>query len=62
MQRDPRAYLWDVQASALAIQAFTSGMDAAAYANNAMAQGAVERTNLRSLAKRSISCRSATLR
>ena len=43
MQRDPRAYLWDVRESALAIQAFTAGMDAAAYAGNAMAQAAVER-------------------
>ena len=43
MQRDPRAFLWDVRESALAIQSFTSGMDAATYAGNAMAQAAVER-------------------
>ena len=43
MQRDPRAFLWDVRESALAIQTFTEGMDKAAYANNAMAQSAVER-------------------
>lgn len=43
MQRDPRAFLWDVRESALAIQSFMSGMDAAAYADNAMAQAAVER-------------------
>ncbi len=43
MQRDPRAFLWDVRESTLAIQAFTEGMDAAAYAGNAMAQAAVER-------------------
>ena len=43
MQRDPRAFLWDVRESALAIQLFTSGMDAAGYAGNAMAQAAVER-------------------
>lgn len=43
MQRDPRAFLWDVRESALAIQSFTSGMDVAAYENNAMAQAAVER-------------------
>lgn len=43
MQRDPRAFLWDVRESALAIQSFTSDMDAAAYADNAMAQAAVER-------------------
>lgn len=43
MQRDPRAFLWDVREAALAIQSFTHGMDAAAYAGNAMAQAAVER-------------------
>ena len=43
MQRDPRAFLWDVRESVLAIQQFTAGMDAAAYAGNAMAQAAVER-------------------
>lgn len=43
MQRDPRAFLWDVRESALAIQSFTAGMDATAYADNAMAQAAVER-------------------
>ena len=43
MQRDPRAFLWDVRESALAIKSFTSGMDVAAYENNAMAQAAVER-------------------
>lgn len=43
MQRDPRAFLWDVREAALAIQAFTAGLDAAAYAGNAMAQAAVER-------------------
>ena len=43
MQRDPRAFLWDVREAALAIQSFTTGMDAAAYAANPMAQAAVER-------------------
>lgn len=43
MQRDPRAFLWDVREAALAIQSFTSGMDAGAYAANPMAQSAVER-------------------
>ena len=43
MQRDPRAFLWDVRESSLAIQSFTAGMDAAAYATNEMAQSAVER-------------------
>ncbi len=42
-QRDPRAFLWDVRESALAIQSFTAGMDVAAYTNNPMAQAAVER-------------------
>ncbi len=43
MQRDPRAFLWDVRESALAIESFTKGMDAAAYEANPMAQAAVER-------------------
>ena len=43
MQRDPRAFLWDVRDAALAIQSFTTGMDAAAYAANPMAQAAVAR-------------------
>jgi uncharacterized protein with HEPN domain len=43
MQRDPRAFLWDVRESAMAIQSFTAGMDATVYAGNPMAQAAVER-------------------
>lgn len=43
MQRDPRAFLWDVREAALAIKSFTAGMDAAAFATNEMAQSAVER-------------------
>lgn len=43
MQRDPRAFLWDVREAARAIQHFTAGMDAGAYAANEMAQSAVER-------------------
>ncbi|MDP3655163.1 MAG: DUF86 domain-containing protein [Rhodoferax sp.] len=43
MQRDPRAFLWDVREAALAIQSFTADMDAATYAANEMAQAAVER-------------------
>jgi len=43
MQRDPRAFLWDVRDAALAIQSFTAGMDVVAYAANEMAQAAVER-------------------
>ena len=40
MQRDPRAFLWDVREAALAIQSFTAGLDAAAFAANEMAQSA----------------------
>ncbi len=43
MQRDPRAFLWDAREAALAIQSFTAGLDAAAYANSPMTQAAVER-------------------
>lgn len=43
MQRDPRAFLWDVRESALAIQTFTRGLNATTYAANEMAQSAVER-------------------
>lgn len=43
MQRDPRAFLWDVREAALAIQSFTTGMDATAYAGNERVQAAVER-------------------
>jgi uncharacterized protein with HEPN domain len=43
MQRDPRAFMWDVREAALAIQSFVAGMDLPAYAANAMAQAAVER-------------------
>ena len=31
MQRDPRAYLWDVREAAQAIQTFVAGLDAASY-------------------------------
>ena len=43
MQRDPRAFLWDVRDAALAIQGFVVGMDVAAYEASEMAQAAVER-------------------
>ena len=43
MQRDARAFLWDVQNAAKQIQTFLAGMDAPAYEANAMAQAAVER-------------------
>jgi uncharacterized protein with HEPN domain len=42
-QRDPRAFLWDVREAALAVHAFTSGMDAVAYVNSELVQAAVER-------------------
>jgi uncharacterized protein with HEPN domain len=43
MQRDPRAFLWDVRDAALAIQSFTANLDANSYAVNALVQAAVER-------------------
>ena len=43
MQRDPRAFLWDVREAALAIQTFTAGLDITAYENNELVQAAVER-------------------
>ena len=43
MQRDPRAFLWDVRESALAIQTFTTGLDKTDYENNELVQAAVER-------------------
>ncbi|MFM6999829.1 MAG: DUF86 domain-containing protein [Limnohabitans sp.] len=43
MQRDPRAFLWDVREAALAIQTFTTGLDVASYENNQLVQAAVER-------------------
>ena len=43
MQRDPRAFLWDVRESALAIQGFVAGMTADNYAANDLVQAGVER-------------------
>ena len=43
MERDPRAYLWDVQQAADAIEHFVAGLDAAGYAENALVRAAVER-------------------
>ncbi|WP_310567900.1 DUF86 domain-containing protein [Hydrogenophaga sp.] len=43
MQRDPRAFLWDVREAAQAIQSFTTGLDSKAYVGNEMVQAAVER-------------------
>ena len=43
MQRDPRAFLWDVRESPLAIQGFIAGMDADDYATSDLVQAGVER-------------------
>lgn len=43
MQRDPRAYLWDVIEAAKAIQSFVAGMDLTKYTQNGLVQAAVER-------------------
>jgi len=43
MQRDPRAYLWDVVDAAQSIHSFTQGMEALSYLQNALVQAAVER-------------------
>ncbi len=41
MQRDPRAFLWDVREAARAIQAFTVGLDAKAFVSDEMVQAAI---------------------
>jgi uncharacterized protein with HEPN domain len=43
MERDPRAYLWDVKQAANAIVRFSAGLDAASYADNPLVRSAVER-------------------
>ena len=43
MRHDPRAYLWDAQQAAEAINRFIAGLDAAGYAQNALVRAAVER-------------------
>ncbi len=43
MQRDPRAFLWDIQAAAGAIERFVDGLDARAYASAELVHSAVER-------------------
>ena len=43
MQHDPRAFLWDVRESALAIQSFVADLNSSTYASNSMAQAACER-------------------
>ena len=43
MQRDPRAFLWDVRESAIAVQGFIAGMNVDAYAASDLVQAGVER-------------------
>ena len=43
MQRDPRAFLWDVSDAAISIQDFTKGMDVMHFRHSALVQAAVER-------------------
>ena len=43
MQRDPRAFLWDVREAARAIQSFSAGLDVKSYVGNELVQAAVER-------------------
>jgi uncharacterized protein with HEPN domain len=43
MERDPRAYLWDILQAANAIEEFIAGLDAAGYAQSALVRAAVER-------------------
>lgn len=43
MQRDPRAYLWDVREASDAILGFVAGINLDGYITNAMLHSAVER-------------------
>lgn len=43
MQRDPRAWLWDVREAALAIVSFVTGLDSGAYARSELVRSAVDR-------------------
>lgn len=43
MERDPRAFLWDVQQAAEAIREFIGGQEKAAYLENKLVRAAVER-------------------
>ena len=43
MQRDAKAYLWDVENAAASILAFTSGKDLNAYQQDELLRAAVER-------------------
>ncbi len=42
MQRDPRAWLWDVRDAAASISEFTAGLDANTYARTPLVHSAVE--------------------
>jgi len=46
MQRDARAYLWDIRQCADAITKFTTGMGFAAYAQDELVRAAVERNRI----------------
>jgi uncharacterized protein with HEPN domain len=43
MQREAKAYLWDIANAAASIHAFTAGKDQAAYLKDEMLRAAVER-------------------
>jgi uncharacterized protein with HEPN domain len=43
MERDPRAYLWDIREAAAAIEGFIGGVEFDAYVESAMMRYAVER-------------------
>jgi uncharacterized protein with HEPN domain len=43
MQRDPRAFLWDVREAAMSIEIFIADLDVNAFENNKLVQAAVER-------------------
>jgi uncharacterized protein with HEPN domain len=43
MQRDAKAYLWDIANAAASIHAFTSGKDLNAYQQDELLRAAVER-------------------
>jgi uncharacterized protein with HEPN domain len=43
MQRDARAFLWDVREAAVAIQSFIAGIDFPDYADSPLLHSAVER-------------------
>ena len=56
MQREPRAYLYDIAQAAALIADFTAGVGLDAYLDRAMVRAAVERRS-RSSARRSASSR-----